>query len=107
MVDARTFWVGAFMTLWVVMFFCVSAYELFKTRPGAIDGVAPARGPIRSLENVIGREGAGRPSAKGGSDDDGRLAKVLGPAPTRRVARDLSVARGGRIRGASRARGSA
>ena len=31
MTDAIIFWVGVFTTLWVVMFFGFSAYELRKT----------------------------------------------------------------------------
>ena len=61
MVDARTFWIGAFMTLWVVMFFCVSAYELFKTRPVVLESAASAgqpRAATRSLKNVGGKDAA-------------------------------------------------
>lgn len=111
MVDARTFWIGAFMTLWVVMFFCVSAYELFKTRPDALENprrAGQARAATRPLKNVMSKDGAVAPSAVRGSGSGKSSAlEVLGSVHGKRAAGDFSIARVGRGRGATRARGSA
>ena len=107
MVDARTFWIGAFMTLWVVMFFCVSAYELFKSRPDVLDAArraGQARAATRPLKNVMS---AGAPSAVRVSGGERSSAvEALGSVHGTRDAGDFSIARVGRGRGASRARGS-